>query len=121
MTRPTLSRCALKFSLNSHQGVSEAFHQAFYMSVKDVSDAFPLVPLHPSLWRFMLLCWWFVGAEDNPMPRVPSLWCIYCHIFAGFGMAGIPGVWTILFTHCLMGMARSEEVVDLPVVIHRRR
>ena len=27
-------------------------------------------------------------------------------------------MWTILFTHCLMGVARSENVVDLPLVIH---
>jgi hypothetical protein len=26
-----------------------------------VSDAFPLVPLHPSLWPFMLFQWWGVG------------------------------------------------------------
>ena len=40
------------------------------------------------------------------------------YLCPGFGMAGLPGVWTILFTHCLMGMARSDNVVDLPVVIH---
>ena len=86
------------------------------MAVKDVSDAFPLVPLHPSLWRFMLFCWEYVGGEDTM--DTDNMWCLYCHIFAGFGMAGLPGVWTILFTHCLMGVARSENVVDLPLVIH---
>ena len=35
-----------------------------------------------------------------------------------FGMAGLPGVWTILFQHCFMGMARSENIVTIPTVIH---
>lgn len=83
------------------------------MSVKDVSDAFPLLPLHPSLWPFMLFCWYFVGTDNDGL--VARMWCLYIHLFAGFGMAGMPGVWKIFFTDVVMGMARSEGVVDIPV------
>ena len=104
----------LKFSLNSHKGIADALHQSYYMAVKDVSDAFPLIPLHPSLWRFMLFCWEYVdGTRSDIDSQSDPVWCMYCHIFAGFGMAGLPGVWTILFTHCLMGVARSEIWVPL--------
>ena len=44
----------LKFLLASHRGVAKALHESYHMAVKDVSDAFPLVPLHPFLWRVML-------------------------------------------------------------------
>ena len=67
----------LRFSLASHWGVAQAFHNSYYMAVKDVSDAFPLVPLHPSLWRFMLFCWWYVGPEDVGDLGPISLWCLY--------------------------------------------
>ena len=66
---------------------------------------------------YVVLLIWYVGVGGK-MSSPTGLWCINCHIFAGFGMAGLPGVWTILFTHCLMGVARSEEVVDLPMVVH---
>ena len=39
------------------------------------------------------------------------------HIFAGFGMAGLPGVWKILFQDVLIGMARSEQQLTLPVPV----
>ena len=114
-TRTLLNACTcmdgLRFSLRTHEEVSALFFRFFSMSVKDVSDAFPLVPLHPSLWPFMLFQWWGVG--DTP----PDEWCLYVHLFAGFGMAGLPGVWKILFQDVLIGMARSEQHLSLPTTI----
>jgi hypothetical protein len=102
----------LRFGLKTHKEVAAIFFKFFSMSVKDVSDAFPLIPLHPSLWPFMLFQWFSV-AEN----AVPTDWCLYVHIFAGFGMAGLPGVWKILFQDVLLGMARSEQQLTLPVPV----
>lgn len=55
--------CGLRFSLRTHEEMAAFFHRFFYASVGDVSDAFPLVPLHPSLWRFMLFFWWYVDGQ----------------------------------------------------------
>ena len=105
-----------RFPLNSHKDVAALFHYMCSMAVKDVSDAFPILPLHPSLWPFMLFCWHFVHEEEGRPES--SLWCLYVHLFAGFGMASLPGIWKIFFSDVVMGMARSEEVLDLPTPIH---
>ena len=55
--------------------------------------------------------WFDVGASGNGEPD----WCLFVHLFAGFGMAGLPGVWKILFQDVLLGMARSEQQLTLPV------
>ena len=64
----------LRFTLRTHQEVAECFHKMFYMSVKDVSDAFPLLPLHPSLWPFTMFCWYFVGTDNDGL--VARMWCL---------------------------------------------
>lgn len=102
----------LRFGLRTHKEVAELFFKCFSMAVKDVSDAFPLIPLHPSLWPFMLFQWFAVHEG-----AAPTDWCLYVHLFAGFGMAGLPGVWKILFQDVLLGMARSEQHISLPVPV----
>ena len=104
----------LRFKMNTHKEVAAMFFRFFSMSVKDVSDAFPLIPLHPTLWPFMLFQWWDVAAEAEGRPKV---WCLFVHLFAGFGMAGLPGVWKILFSDVLVGMARSEQKLTLPMPV----
>ena len=114
-TRTLLNKCTdltnLRFTLRTHDEVAALLKRTYSMAVKDVSDAFPLVPLHPSLWPFMLFQWWSVDSDD------PYTWCLYVHLFAGFGMAGLPGVWKILFQDVLLGMARSERHISLPVPV----
>ena len=103
----------LRHSCRTQKEVAALFFKFFSMAVKDVSDAFPLIPLHPDLWPFMLFQWFDVGASGNGEPD----WCLFVHLFAGFGMAGLPGVWKILFQDVLLGMARSEQQLTLPVPI----
>jgi hypothetical protein len=104
----------LRYKMNTHKEVASLFFRYFTMAVKDVSDAFPLVPLHPSLWPFMLFQWWDVVAESEGRA---SAWSLFVHLFAGFGMAGLPGVWKILFADVLVGMARSEQKLTLPMPV----
>ena len=99
----------LRHSCRTQKEVAALFFKFFSMAVKDVSDAFPLIPLHPDLWPFMLFQWFDVGASGNGEPD----WCLFVHLFAGFGMAGLPGVWKILFQDVLLGMARSEQQLTL--------
>ena len=117
-TRTQLNACtdgeSLRFKLDVHKQVSALFFRFFSMSVKDVSDAFPLIPLHPSLWPFMLFQWWDVTAEADGRA---AAWCLFVHLFAGFGMAGLPGVWKIFFSDVLVGMARSEQKLTLPMTV----
>ena len=101
-----------RFKLRTHKEVAECFHKMFYMSVKDVSDAFPLIPLHPAVWPFMLFQWWSV----LPLSGV-DVWCLYVHLFAGFGLCSWPGVFKILFNDVMVGMARSEGHLTLPLPI----
>jgi hypothetical protein len=104
----------LRFKLNTHKEVAALFFRFFSMSVKDVSDAFPMIPLHPSLWPFMFFQWWDVIAEAAGRE---AAWCLFVHLFAGFGMAGLPGVWKILFSDVCVGMARSEQQLTLPMPV----
>jgi hypothetical protein len=117
-TRTLLNKCTdmdgLRFKSEAHKEVAALFFRFFSMSVKDVSDAFPLIPLHPSLWPFMLFQWWDVEAEAEGRE---AAWCLFVHVFAGFGMAGLPGVWKIFFSDVLVGMARSERKLTLPMPI----
>ena len=117
-TRTLLNACTdltgLRYSGNVHREVASLFFSMFYMLVKDVSDAFPLVPLHPSLWPFMLFQWFDVEAEQRG--EVPG-WSLFVHLFAGFGMSGLPGVWKILFQDVVVGMARSERQLTLPMPV----
>ena len=103
----------LRHSCRTQKEVAALFFKFFSMAVKDVSDAFPLIPLHPDLWPFMLFQWFDVMAVGGDEPD----WCLFVHLFAGFGMAGLPGVWKILFQDVLLGMARSEQQLTLPVPV----
>ena len=47
----------LRHSCRTQKEVAALFFKFFSMAVKDVSDAFPLIPLHPDLWPFMLFQW----------------------------------------------------------------
>ena len=40
------------------------------------------------------------------------------HVCGDFGAAGLPGTFKIFFTDCVCGMARSEEVLTLPMAVY---
>ena len=86
----------------------------FYMRVSDVDAAFPLLPIAPRLWRFMMFIWFDVQPGDE----ASMLTWLYMHVCGDFGSAGLPGTWKIFFTDVVMGMARSEMVLTLEAPIY---
>ena len=105
----------LRHSLNTYDEIAAFLKFGFYMHVGDVDAAFPLLPLHPSLWPFFLFMWFDVdAAEVSDADRM----MLFCHICGDFGAAGLPGAFKLFFSDCVVGMARSELIVTLPLVVY---
>ena len=83
------------------------------MRVSDIDAAFPLLPLAPVLWPFFLF-WWY--AVDDTAPT-DQMW-LYMHVCGDFGAAGLPGTWKMFFTDVVVGVARSEAVLTLPMPVY---
>ena len=98
----------LRYGLNTYQEIAEGFKKFFFMRVSDVKGAFPILPLHPDLWPFFLFRFFKNG---NLQARH-----LYLHVFADFGAAGTPGTFKIFFD-AIISMARSEEVLTLPMSV----
>ena len=73
--------------------------------------AYPILPLHPSTCNYMLI-WWF--DVDRPLEDQDKPNTLYCHVFADFGTAPLPGIWD-LFWKAIKAMARHDEVLTLPM------
>ena len=43
---------------------------------------------------------------------------LYVHLTADFGAAGVPGTWKVFFTDVIVGVARSEQIITLPMPIY---
>ena len=43
---------------------------------------------------------------------------LYAHLFADFGAAGVPGTFKLFFTDCVVGIARSEQILTLEMPIY---
>ena len=73
--------------------------------------AFPILPLHPRVWNHMLIWWYDV---DRPLDEQEGPNTLYCHIFADFGTAPLPGIWD-LFWKAIKAMAVYDKVLTLPM------
>ena len=102
-------RDSLRHSLRTYEEIAEFLRYGFSMRMIDVEGAFPLLPLAPMLWPFFML-WWFRVWEGSE-----SEMFIYVHLTADFGAAGVPGTWKVFFTDVIVGVARSEQVITLPM------
>ena len=103
---------SLRHSLRTYREIAEFLKAGYYMRMMDVEGAFPLLPLAPWLWPFFLL-WWF-GVWDG----TGACMFLYAHLTADFGAAGVPGTWKIFFTDVVVGVARSEAVLTLPMPVY---
>jgi hypothetical protein len=103
----------LKHSLNTYEEIAAYLKFGYFMSVQDVDAAFPLLPLAPCLWPFFLFHWFDVTKPDDS-----EAWCLYVHVCGDFGAAGLPGAFKIFFSDCVVGMARSELVLTLPMTVY---
>ena len=103
-----------RHTLTALEDIARFLKHMFYMRVSDVDSAFPLLPIAPRLWRFMMFIWFDVYAGDD----AGVLTWLYLHVCGDFGSAGLPGTWKIFFTDVVMGMARSEMVLTLEAPIY---
>ena len=100
----------LRHSLNTCSAIARLLRSAFYMAVDDVDAAFPLLPLSPKLWPFFIFAWSIPGNDDE-------VW-LHWHVCGDFGASGLPGTFKVFFSDVVVGMARSEGALTLPMVIH---
>ena len=96
--------------LNSHREVAHFLRTGYVMLVSDVDGAFPILPLAPRLWPYMLFLIALMGCRRRLH--------LCCHIFADFGTRHAPGAFYIFFVKVLLPMARSEMVLTLSAVVH---
>ena len=112
-TRTLFNWCSilgiLAHSLNTYKEVEWLLRKGYFMTVGDVQDAFLLLPLHPDIWLFMLFRWSLTEGHDEDL---------FLHLFADFGTKGAPGTFELFMVRVVVQMARSELVLDLPLVIY---
>ena len=105
----------LRHTLSAYDDVACEHKFGYWMSVRDVDDAFPLLPLIPKLWPFFLFIWYSINGSDDDCSTKEYL---FMHVNGDFGAAGLPGSFKLFFTDAVCGMARSEEVLTLPLVVY---
>ena len=99
----------LKHSLDTYNQIAWFLQLDYFMRVSDVDAVFPLLPLHPDVWPFFMFRF-YAGSSD-----VLSL---FMHVCGDFGAAGMPGTFKIFFADVVQGMARSVQVLTLPMPIY---
>ena len=104
-----------KHSLNTYEEIAAYLKTGYYLRVGDVDGAFPLLPLAPNLWPFFMFVWYDICVADNDET---AEWFLYMHVCGDFGAAGLPGTWKIFFSDVMVGVARSEGVLTLPLCVY---
>lgn len=105
-----------RHSLNTYDEIAACLRPGFGMRMSDVDNAFPLLPLACRLWPFFLFLWWPVDAAMAIVAGASMV--LYMHVCGDFGAAGLPGTWKMFFTDVMVGVARSEGVLTLPMPIY---
>ena len=107
----------LRHSLRSAAEIASFLKSGYHMAVHDVDAAFPLLPLSPLLWPFFLFVWPPLPEEGDAVGGEPGEW-LHWHVCGDFGAKGLPGTFKIFFSDVVVGMARSEHALTLPMPIH---
>jgi hypothetical protein len=102
----------LLHSITSDSDILRWFVDGAYMAVGDVADAFPMIPLFPAVWKWFFFVWF------NPYDHQDPAEYLFASVCADFGTRGAPGAFKILFADVLVGVARSELIITLPMPIH---
>ena len=105
------ARDRVEHTLDTYDEIAEALRPEFFARIEDVDAAFPILPLNPRIWNHMLI-WWF--DVDRPLDEQDGPNTLYCHIFADFGTAPLPGIWD-LFWKAIKAMAQMDGVLTLPM------
>jgi hypothetical protein len=104
-----------RHTLDAYESVAIYLKHCYAMRVGDVDGAFPLLPYRPSVWMFFLFFWFNVHLPDWDVTSPKKL---YWHVCGDFGTAGMPGTWKIFFTDVMVGIARSEMILTLPMPVY---
>ena len=114
----------LRHTLMAYEEIAEHLNYGYSMRVSDVDAAFPLLPLAATIWPYFFFLWYDLEAPEptaieelDPLRRAEPMY-LYLHLCGDFGAAGLPGTFKIFFSDCVIGMARSEDVITLPLVVY---
>ena len=103
---------ALRHAITVYADLARFHHSGSVMRVSDIEGAFALLLWHPEVWCFLLFEWVDLEAADTDMSADV---CLYVNVCGDFGASGMPGAWRILFEGALIGMARHQHVLTLPM------
>lgn len=101
----------VEHTLNTYEEIAEELKDGYFMRVEDVDSAFPILPLHPKVWKYMYV-WWF--DVDIPLEQQSKPNTLYVHVFADFGTGPLPGIWDKFFRVC-KAMAIYTGALTLPM------
>ena len=107
-----VSLARLWHSITSDSDIMDDYVDGAHMAVGDVADAFPMIPLLPAIWKWFFFVWY------NPYDHSDPNEYLFASLCADFGTRGAPGAFKILFADVLVGVARSELIITLPMPIH---
>ena len=113
-TKTRLNKAAtdrVEHTLNTYDEIAEELKPGFFARVEDVDAAFPILPLAVNVWNHMLIWWYDV---ERPLGEQSGPNTLYCHVFADFGTAPLPGIWD-LFWRAIKEMARHDDILTLPM------
>ena len=108
----------LGHSLDTYNKLSHLLSSGAWMTVADVDDAFSYIPLIPWLWPFMLFRWFQCRSKLSSDKSAGERLYLYCNLFADFGTRGAPGTFKLILVDVFVGMARSEFVLTLPLLVY---
>ena len=100
----------LRHSLNAYSEIAWFLQLDHFMRVSDVEAAFPLLPLHPDVWPFFMFRFFADGGS--------AALSLFMHICGDFGAAGMPGTFKVFFVDVVVQMARSLNVLTLPMAVY---
>ena len=102
---------AVEHSLDTYSEIADELKPGYFMRIEDVDGAFPILPLHPSVWKYMYV-WWF--DVDRPLSEQTGPNTLYMHVFADFGTGPLPGIWDKFWKVC-KAMATVTGALTLPM------
>ena len=104
-----------RHTLNTYEEIAAFLKSGYFLRVGDIDGAFPLLPLAPHIWPHFMFHWYDINVDDC---NETAPWCLYMHVCGDFGAAGLPGTWKIFFSDVMVGVARSEGVLTLPLCVY---
>ena len=107
----------LTHELRGYEEIAAFLKTGYVMAVTDVADAFPLLGLATWTWPFFALRFRRGAQQPDGSWDVFGMTRLLMHLFADFGTRGMPGVFKLLYKDMLLGMARSVNVLTMPMVV----